>query len=180
MPFDLQPVLTGALVHLRPLRAGDFDALYAVASDPHIWEQHPESNRHELAVFRTFFDGAIVSGGALLETDAMTGAVIGSSRYFLYDETRRAIEIGWSFLARSHWGGRHNREMKRLMLQHAFRFVDRVHFIIGVRNLRSQRAIENIGAVRIGRRIGNQGHDSYVYELTASQPLPAEKEPHAR
>ena len=59
---------------------------------------------------------------------------------------------GWTFLARSHWGGEYNREMKRLMLDHAFRFVGRVVFLIDSANHRSQRATEKIGAVRAGTR----------------------------
>ena len=43
--YDLQPVMTGQLIELRPLRADDFDALHRAAGDPLIWEQHPEPNR---------------------------------------------------------------------------------------------------------------------------------------
>ncbi|HET7039798.1 MAG TPA: GNAT family N-acetyltransferase [Gemmatimonadales bacterium] len=169
MPFDLQPRLKGALVELRPLRADDFDALYAVARDPLIWEQHPAGNRHEEPVFREFFREALASGGALLATDAASGAVIGSSRYHGYDEARSEVEIGWTFLARTHWGGRYNGEMKRLMLRHAFGFVDRVVFLVGPRNLRSQRAVEKIGAVRAGSRTDGSGRESYVYRITAAE-----------
>src|SRR6185312_15160356 len=79
--FDLQPTLRGNLVHLRPLRESDFEALFAVASDPLIWEQHPASDRYQEPVFRDFFRGGIESGGAFLVLDATTGAVIGSTRY---------------------------------------------------------------------------------------------------
>ena len=105
MPFELQPVLTGELVELRPLRPDDWDALYAVASDPLIWEQHPNSDRYEPEVFREFFNDALACGGAFLVTDAKTGDAIGSSRYFGYDEAASEIEIGWTFLARAYWGG---------------------------------------------------------------------------
>lgn len=130
MTFDLQPILKGTLVELRPLRADDFDALYAVASDPLVWEQHPDRDRWKEDVFRDFFRVAMESGGAFLVTDARDGRVIGSSRFARYDAEKSEIEIGWTFLARSHWGGRHNGEMKRLMLQHAFRFVKSVVFRI--------------------------------------------------
>src|SRR4051794_28109261 len=126
MEFDAQPVLTGELVALRPLVPGDWDALYAVASDPLIWEQHPVSDRWREPVFRTFFDEALASGGALAALDCSDGRVIGSSRFHGFDPERREVEIGWTFLARSHWGGAYNGEMKRLMLDHAFRFVDGV------------------------------------------------------
>ncbi|MEM8984159.1 MAG: GNAT family N-acetyltransferase [Pseudomonadota bacterium] len=165
--FDLQPVLHGTDVSLRPLHADDFEALYAVASDPKIWIQHPANDRYEYRVFRAFFDEAIASGGALIATDVATQAVIGSSRYHGYDAERSEIEIGWTFLARSYWGGRYNGEMKQLMLRHAFRYVEHVLFMIGTTNIRSQRAIEKIGGVRIGLRADPGGSDSYVYRISA-------------
>ena len=58
------------------------------------------------------------------------------------------IEIGWTFLARSHWGGRANREVKRLMLDHAFTFVDTVIFWVGHENWRSQGAMTKIGGIK--------------------------------
>jgi len=166
MPFELQPTLDGELVLLRPLRPEDFDALYAVASDPLIWEQHPQPERCQEPVFREFFRGAMESGGAFLALDKQDGRVIGSSRYFGYDEAASEIEIGWTFLARSHWGGRYNGEMKRMMLQHAFRFVRNVVFMIGPNNIRSRRAVERIGGVLIGTR-EVQGRESVVYRITA-------------
>jgi RimJ/RimL family protein N-acetyltransferase len=174
MAFDLQPVLKGELLELRPLRAVDFDDLFAVAADPLIWEQHPARDRYQEDVFRDFFGEALASGGALIATiatiatDARAGRVIGSSRFHAYDARRSEIEIGWTFLARAYWGGRFNGEMKRLMLEHAFRFVDRVVFLIGLQNFRSQRAIEKIGGVRVGSRPDAGGRESLVYEITAA------------
>jgi len=161
---DLQPTLRGELVSLRPLRPDDFDALFAVAADPLIWEQHPEPTRYQEPVFRSYFQGAIDSGGAFLITDAADGRVIGSSRYDGFDPVAREVEIGWTFLARSHWGGRYNADLKRLMLDHAFRYVDRVVFIVGVGNIRSQRAVEKIGAVRTGTLQRPTG-ESFVYAI---------------
>jgi RimJ/RimL family protein N-acetyltransferase len=168
VPFDLQPTLKGALVELRPLRPDDFDALYAVASDPLIWEQHPINDRYKEDVFRGFFQEALDSGGAFIAIDAATGRIIGSSRYFGYDEQNSEIEIGWTFLARSHWGGAYNRDMKQLMLRHAFRFVSSVVFLVGPQNYRSQKAMEKIGGVRIGTRTNAHGRVSVVYEIKAA------------
>jgi N-acetyltransferase len=168
MSFDYQPVLKGELVELRPLRADDYVDLYAVASDPLIWEQHPDRTRHEEATFKAFFNEGLASGGALIAIDVGTQRIIGSSRFHAYNKERSEVEIGWTFLARSHWGGRYNGEMKRLMLRHAFRFVSRVLFVIGVQNFRSQRAIEKIGGVRVGTRSDARGRDSYVYQVAAS------------
>jgi RimJ/RimL family protein N-acetyltransferase len=169
MSFDLQPTLKGELIELRPLRPDDFHDLFAVASDPLIWEQHPEKDRYKEAVFQTFFRGALESGGALVAIDRKDGRVIGSSRFYGYHSEKGEIEIGWTFLARSHWGGVFNREMKKLMLGHAFRFVKNVIFVVGSRNLRSQRAVEKIGGVRVGSRLDANGRDSFVYQITASR-----------
>jgi RimJ/RimL family protein N-acetyltransferase len=168
LPFDLQPVLQGELLSLRPLRSEDFPELYGVASDPLIWEQHPDRERYTEPVFREFFREAMESGGALLATDSEDGRVIGSSRFHGYDGDRREIEIGWTFLARSCWGGKYNGEMKQLMLRHAFRFVDSVIFLVGPQNVRSQRAVEKIGGVRVGSRTGRDGRVSLVYQITRS------------
>jgi N-acetyltransferase len=167
MSFDLQPILKGVLLRLRPLRREDFHDLYAVASDPLIWEQHPVKERCQREVFKDFFREALESGGALIAIDSKDGRVIGSSRFHGYDKERSEIEIGWTFLARSHWGGVYNREMKQLMLQHAFKFVTSVIFLVGPQNLRSQRAVEKIGGVRAGSRPDAGGRDSFVYQITA-------------
>ena len=166
MSFELQPLLQGELVRLRPLLPDDFAVLYAVAADPLIWAQHPMSDRYKEATFKEFFREALASGGALLTIDARTGQVIGSSRYHGYDTERSEVEIGWTFLARSHWGGTYNREMKRLMLNHAFKFVNAVVFLVGPQNLRSQRALEKIGGVRIAPRSDGSGRVSLVYQIT--------------
>ena len=166
MPFDAQPILQGERLELRPLRAEDWEALFAVASDWLIWEQHPARNRHELDVFRAFFDEALASGETLVVIDRANGLIIGSSRFHGYDEAKSEVEIGWTFLARLYWGGVYNGEMKRLMLEHAFRFVDSVIFVVGPRNVRSQRALAKIGAVRTGETAPGSGGDSDVYRLT--------------
>jgi RimJ/RimL family protein N-acetyltransferase len=167
MPFDLQPILKGELLGLRPLRAEDFGDLYAVASDPLMWEQHPVRDRYKEEVFTAFFRESLESGGALIAIDSKDGRVIGSSRFHGYDEGRGEIEIGWTFLARSHWGGMYNKEMKQLMLRHAFRYVNSVIFLVGLQNFRSQRAMEKIGGVRVGSRRDAGGRESLVYQITA-------------
>lgn len=166
MPFDSQPVLKGARLELRPLRADDFDALYEAASDPLIWEQHPQRNRHEPEVFGGYFADQLASGGALIVHDAKTGETIGLSRYHGYDAERSEVEIGWTFLVRRCWGGAYNRELKDLMLAHAFRFVDNVVFLVAPENMRSRRGVEKIGAVEIGMRPGADGTPSVTYRIT--------------
>jgi N-acetyltransferase len=162
---DLQPTLTGTLVTLRPLRAADWEELFAVASDPLLWEQHPERERYREEVFREFFRIALASQSAFAVLDASDGTIIGSSRYHGHDAAAREIEIGWSFLARRCWGGTYNREMKRMMLDHAFTFVDRVVFVVGEKNTRSRRAVERLGAVLLDAH-PSASAESVVYGLT--------------
>ena len=166
---NLQPHLEGDLLELRPLCEDDFDALYAVSADPELWAQHPASDRWQEDVFRDFFQGALDCEGALVVIDKKTGDMIGSSRYHGYSAEKDEVEIGWTFLARSHWGGAHNRELKRLMLGHAFGFVESVIFHVGVTNWRSQRAMEKIGGIQIGTRPDAAGNDSYVYRIRRSE-----------
>lgn len=159
MHLDRQPTLAGATLRVRPLVESDREALFSVASDPLIWEQHP-SRRYERAEFDSFFDDSLRSGGAVLIED-LEGHAIGSSRFQLLDEPA-SVAIGWTFLARTHWGGATNGEVKDLMLDHAFTAVDRVRFHIAPDNVRSQRAVEKLGASRMAETLPN---GNAVYEL---------------
>lgn len=141
-----QPTLTGELVHLRPTRPADGSDMFAAASDPQIWAGHPVKDRYTQARFRDYFDGALRSGGALTIVERASGRIIGSSRYHDHDATRGRVEIGYTFLVRACWGRGFNREVKWLMLGHAFRFVETVQFAIASSNLRSRAAIVKIGA----------------------------------
>ncbi len=145
---DFQPVLSGDLVALRPVRAEDWQEMFAAAADPLIWEVHPARDRYTEPVFREYFDSALASGTALTILEAKSGTIIGSSRYHDYRPELGEVEIGWTFIARPYWGGAYNGEIKRLMLGHAFRFVDTVVFLVGETNIRSQRAMEKIGGVK--------------------------------
>lgn len=171
MSFELQPTLEGPRLYLRPLRPDDFEALYAVAADPLVWEQHPNHDRWQRPVFEGFFADALASRGALLVTDRASGVVVGSSRFFGYDPSLGEVEIGWSFLARSHWGGSYNREMKDLMMRHAFQWVDHVLYLVGPGNLRSQKALLKLGASHVGQRNNSAGRPSEAFIITAAQWL---------
>jgi RimJ/RimL family protein N-acetyltransferase len=160
----LQPTLRGRLLEVRPLREDDYDALYAAARDPLIWEQHPDE-RHREEVFGAFFAEHLATGGALAVVDVRSGEVIGTSRYHDYDPVRSEVEIGWTFLARAYWGGAYNGELKRLMLEHAFQSVETVLFVVAPGNLRSQRAVEKLGAVRAGTRYDDVRGERLVFAL---------------
>ncbi len=165
----IQPTLQNEFVKLVPLKETDFEILYKVASDPLIWEQHPNKNRWKRDVFGNFFKGAIESKGAFLIYDAKTNEVIGSSRFYDFNEEKSEVSIGYTFYVRSHWGGKYNPSAKQLMIEHAFQFVDNVIFHIGANNIRSQKAIERIGAVKIAEEdVEYFGEDStlnFIYRI---------------
>lgn len=143
MSPDWQPTLTGETIELRPMREGDRDGLFAVASDKLLWAQHPDQTRWTREGFDRFFGAGLESKGALTIVERATGKLLGCSRYAPHPS---AVEIGWTFVARERWGTGLNTELKRLMLAHAFRFVDAVVFAIGPDNMRSRKAVEKLGA----------------------------------
>ena len=145
--MDRQPVLEGERLLLRPLQEADWAALFAVASDPRVWEVHPCNDRWQEPVFREFFADALAKGGALAVIDKAPGEIIGSSRFQGYDPEQSSVEIGWTFLAPAYWGRGYNAEMKRLMLAHALRFAERAKFRVGADNIRSRKAMGKIGGV---------------------------------
>lgn len=166
--MDFQPTLTGELTLLRPTVPEDWEGMFAVASDPLIWEQHPFHNRWQEPVFRAYFEDALASGGGLTILDKTSGAIIGASRYAFPDAARDEVEIGWTFIARDYWGGAWNREIKRMMLDHIHQYVSGAVFVVGENNVRSRRAMEKIGGVlqegRVERGNGHMlpGHCYYV------------------
>ncbi len=145
--MNRQPVLEGERLLLRPLQPSDWDALYAVGGKPEVWAQHPVSDRWEEPAFRAFFDDGLAGGGAFAVIDKARGRIIGSSRYGPVELDGAQVEIGWTFLSTDYWGGPFNREMKRLMVEHALANVDRVVFRVGDTNIRSRKAMEKIGGV---------------------------------
>jgi RimJ/RimL family protein N-acetyltransferase len=150
--FELQPTLTGARLELRPLRPEDLEPLYAAASDPLIWAVHPIRDRHERPVFERFFADGLKTGAAFAVIERATGRVVGTSRYYDLDEAKSEVAIGFTFLVRELWGGSYNRELKTLMLDHAFRFVKTAVFHVGESNVRSRKAMEKIGGALSGER----------------------------
>jgi N-acetyltransferase len=168
-PFNIQQVLENNNVLLRPLQEEDFDALYAVASDPEIWEQHPNRDRWKKAVFQVFFDGAIQSKGAFKIISKETGEVIGSTRYYDYNQQENSIFIGYTFYATKCWGTGINHSVKKMMLDYLFQFVSKVYFHIGAANIRSQIAIGRLGAEKIAEQsvayVGEAAKLNYVYVI---------------
>ena len=173
LTINFHPILKNNLVTATPLQQADFDRLFVAASDPLIWEQHPNKNRWQREVFENYFEGAIKSGGAFLVTDTQTNEVIGSSRYSDYVAATNTVSIGYTFFVRSHWGTGHNYALKQLMLQYIFEFVDTVKFYIGAINKRSQISLERFGAIKTGEEetayYGEPAKLDYVYCITKEQ-----------
>ncbi|OSZ69787.1 GNAT family N-acetyltransferase [Sphingomonas sp. IBVSS2] len=173
MPPERQPILEGTLVVLRPSTPADWDALFAVASDPLVWEVHPAHDRWQEPVFRAYFDAGLASGGALTIIDKATGTVIGASRFDNWVPEVDEIEIGWTYLARAYWGGVYNREIKRLMLDHIHRFVRTAVFTVGAGNVRSRRAMEKIGGVArpgtVDRMMAGEMKPHLIYEIVRQE-----------
>lgn len=171
--FDIQPVLENERVKLVPLKEGDFQKLFMAASDPLMWLQHPNKNRYKKSEFLNFFEGALQSKGAFVIYDKKTGDVIGSTRYYDYDEKNKSVLIGYTFFVLHCWGKGFNSEVKKMMLDHAFKYVDKVYFHVGAKNKRSQIAIERTGAIKVDEKEvnyhGEAGALNFIYELTASR-----------
>ena len=169
MNFELQPSLENKLIKITPLKESNFEDLYKVASDPLVWEQHPNKNRYQREVFENFFKGAIESKGAFLVTATETDEVVGSSRYYELDEKNSSVAVGYTFIGRNYWGKGYNAALKKLMFDHAFKFVDKVILHVGATNFRSQKSIEKIGAKQTGvlpiAYYGESVQTNFVYEI---------------
>lgn len=143
-------ILEDDILKIVPLFETDFDRLFEIASDPLIWEHHPTSNRYKKEIFKIYFDGAISAKTAFLIMDKSTNKIIGSTRYYDYKVENSSIAIGYTFLSRQYWGGLYNKSSKKLLIDYAFQFVDKIYFHIGATNIRSQLATMKIGAKKVG------------------------------
>ena len=168
--MNLQPTdLKNNIVWLEPLKQAHFEELYLVASDPLIWEQHPNPDRYKLEAFTNYFKGAMESGGAFIIRDTLSGKALGSSRYCAYDAANKEIQIGYTFFSRVCWGKSINKAVKKLMLTHAFNDVDKVAFYVGANNIRSQKAMEAIGGIKVREEVvayfGEPDRLNFRYEI---------------
>lgn len=148
--MNVQPILETENVKLIPLQENDFERLFQVASDPLIWEQHPNKNRYKREVFKTFFEGAMLSKGAFLILDKVSGEVAGSTRFYDFDKNENSIFIGYTFYGRKFWGSKLNPQVKKMMVDYILNDVDLVKFHVGKENFRSRKAMEKLGAELFG------------------------------
>ena len=164
--MNLQLILSNELITLKPLQEDDFNALFEVASDKLLWEQHPNNDRYKEEKFKVFFDNAIQSKGAFSIIDNLTHKIIGSSRFYEFNKSESSIIIGYTFISREYWGTNYNNSLKKLMIDYAFQFVNRIHFHVGDTNYRSQKAVEKLGAIKIGELPDDTSpKTNWLYEL---------------
>lgn len=165
--MNLQPTLTNELVQIIPLQESDFDELFTIASDKLLWEQHPEKERYKIEVFQAFFKTAIASKSAFKFVDVKTGITFGTSRYYEFKESKKSVAIGFTFIDRKYWATSFNRELKNLMINYAFQYVDRILFHVGDTNFRSQKAVEKLGALHTETVLDEEtGRTHVTYTLT--------------
>ena len=170
MHFSIQPILENENFKLIPLKENDFERLFEVASDPKVWEQHPNKDRYKREVFENFFKGAIESKGAFLIIDKQSNEVLGSTRFYDFNEEKNSILIGYTFYGTKSWGKNINPQVKKLMLDYIFQFVCIVDFHIGAENIRSQVSINRLGVTKIGELevtyFGEEPKLNFIYRLT--------------
>lgn len=144
--FNAQPTLNNDKIVLRPLRTEDYEGLSVAAADPKTWADHPVKDRYKMSVFTPYFRFLLNRGGTLTIRDTRTLAIIGCSRYYAAPDNPSGISVGFTFLHHAFWGGATNLAVKKLMLGHAFESTDTVWFHIDPQNIRSQKAVEKLGA----------------------------------
>ena len=170
-----QPTLIGSLIRLRPLTEKDFETLFFAASDPLIWELHPDHLRYTRERFEVYFRSGVDSMGALAIIDLKSGRIVGSSRYTDYNSENSSVEIGFTFLTRDCWGGTFNRELKWLMMSYAFQFVKTAYFVVGRNNHRSRGAMLKIGGIEVtdvgATPVSGDLNTSVVYQIKKSDWL---------
>ncbi len=169
MNFSIQKPLENTQFKLIPLQEEDFESVYEVASNPKVWEQHPNKDRYQKEVFKNFFQGAMESKGAFKIIDKETNEVLGSTRFYGYNEEDNSISIGYTFYGTNSWGKGINQQIKTLMLNYIFQFVDKVHFHVGKVNIRSQKAMEKLGGIKTDEVVmayyGEEDAVNIIYEI---------------
>lgn len=163
-------VLYGDAVKLEPLDPTHAPDLLAAGADPDIWRYMPIAQPNSVAEVTRWIDEAWkhASLGDQLPfaiVDSATGRAVGSTRFLDIHRSWRTLEIGWTWLAASVQRTAVNTECKFMLLKHAFEDLGalRVQFLTDARNLRSQQALERIGAMKEGvLRKQRVNHDGYV------------------
>jgi len=168
--IDFKIPLENDIVSLIQTEKKHFEELYTVGSNPVIWEQHQNQDRWELNNFREYFDVGINNDeGCFTILDKKTNKIIGTTRYYSFDEEEPSIKIGYTFISRDYWGTQMNYQIKKLMLDYIFQFLDKVYFDISKTNYRSQKSVEKLGGEKLSL---NNNKYLYLIEKNVWNDLP--------
>jgi RimJ/RimL family protein N-acetyltransferase len=179
----MEPVkLCGELVTIEPLLPDHAEDILAAADSDEVFAWLPYSRPGDLGAAQAWIADALADRDAhrrlpFAVRGRENGPVIGSTSYWDFDVANAHVEIGSTWLRRSSWRSGANVEAKLLLMRHAFEGLDleRVSFRTDIRNERSQRAIERLGAVREGvhrhemRRRDGSWRDSVHYSILRSE-----------
>ena len=174
--------LRGEHVLLEPLDLAHADDLFAATADPQVWQHlgapQPVAADELAAAVRAYL-AAWQRGEQVpwVQRCAVTGAVVGTTSYYEIDPERRSVAIGHTILGRPWWRTGINTEAKLLLLERAFGELGAVRVVwhTDIRNERSQRAIERLGASREGvlrkHRLRPDGswRDTVQYSMTVEE-----------
>tara|TARA_R110002110_G_scaffold110071_4_gene274411 strand:+ start:38714 stop:39313 length:600 start_codon:yes stop_codon:yes gene_type:complete len=147
-------VLRGQYIRLEPLSQDHAQGLFNRGRHAPDWQFMPRSCFIDLADTRQWIDEALAAADqqpwAIVEN--AKNKIVGSTRYLNIRPEHRSLEIGWTWLGQEWQRTGVNTEAKSLLLGNAFERLHclRVEFKVDARNLRSQRALERIGAMREG------------------------------
>ena len=145
--------LAGPDVSLEPLDPAHAQELWSATRDPEVWTWISVGRPADVGAMRDYITAALAAahaGTRIPYAIRAGGAIVGSTSYYAMDPRNRAIAVGHTFLGRAHWRTGVNRAAKLLLLGHAFDGLgcERVELHTDLRNKRSQRAIEGLGATR--------------------------------
>ena len=158
--IDFKIILENNYVRLVQTSEDHFQELYQVGSNPVIWKQHPNQDRWKKNNFRKYFEGGLNnSEGCFTIIDKKINKIIGSTRFYSFDEKKQSVKIGYTFISNEYWGTEMNYQIKKLMMDYIFQFLDKVYFEIGKTNFRSQKSVEKLG----GKKVKLQKKENYLF-----------------
>ena len=152
--------LENEIVSLVQTVENHFEDLYTIGSNPIIWEQHLDKDRWKLNNFRKYIDGGIGNKeGCFTIIDKEVNKIIGTTRYYSFNDEEHSVKIGYTFISQHYWGTHMNYQIKKLMLDYVFQYLDKVYFDIWERNYRSQKSVEKLG----GKKLRLEKNNKFLY-----------------
>ena len=187
MKIDTNLIIEGNTITLVPLEMKYKEQLYEAINNPDVWKYtwrevktFDDIEQMLLIAVQNKDDGKQLP---FIVKDKLSGEVIGTTRIGDIDIANRNVEIGWTWFSPSVWRTKVNTECKFLLLQYCFEELKvlRVQFSISGQNIRSQKAVERIGAVKEGtfrkHRVKADGtiHDNIFYSIVDTEWIDVKK-----